>query len=66
MTVKLAGITDTIINNIDKDMSKSNGATNNMLGKINKLYNGKLSNEMMHLSNESVFDQDTLNKLMKA
>lgn len=60
-----AGNTDSI-NNADSDMRKSNGATNGMLGKISKLYNGKLSNEMMNISNESVFDQDTLNKLMES
>ena len=54
------------INNIDKDMNKSNKNTGGAFNKINSLYNGKLSNEMMHISNESVFDKDTLDKLMES
>jgi len=53
------------INNADKDMNKSNNNTIKTFGKISGMYNGKLSTEMMVISNESVFDENTMNKLLE-
>jgi hypothetical protein len=53
------------INNIDKDMNTSNSGVSNAFSKMRGMYNGKLGNEMMHISTESVFDDQMLNKLQE-